>query len=113
MWLHWHTAEGTSVLLNADTIYGQSQTGGLGGRRPSYWMQENGIRLRATGTPGRKELRRRYKKLDALHLDLILNGHNTLPLVAPQAAVEKVLSKGIFEVHPTGACTFMYLAFKC
>ena len=94
------------------SIYGQSECGGLGGKQASYWMQEGGIRLRATGTPDRKELRQRYKKLDDLDLDLIINGHNTLPLVAPQEAIREVLRKGTFAVHPSGVCTFVYMDFK-
>ena len=110
MWLYWQTPSGTKVLINADTIYGQHRRGGLGGRKASYWMQEGGIRLRATGTVDRRGLRRRYKKLEALDIDLILNGHNPLPLENdPMAAVEEVLAKGIYEVHPAGVCTFVYM----
>ena len=65
------------------------------------------FRLRATGTPSRAELRRRYEKLD-----LVLNGHNPLPLANPKAAIDKVLSKGTFEVHPSGVCTFVYMDFE-
>ena len=112
IWLYWQTPKGKKVLINADTIYGQNEQGGMGGRNVSYWMQEKGIRLRATGTPSRTELRRRYERLDALDIDLILNGHNPLPLTNPKAAINEVLSKGTFEVHPSGVCTFMYLDFK-
>ena len=49
MWLYWKTPKGKKVLINADTIYGQNEAGGMGGRNVSYWMQEKGIRLRATG----------------------------------------------------------------
>ena len=45
-------------------------------------------------------------------LDLDLNGHNPLPLANPKAAIDKVLSKGTFEVHPSGACTFVYMDFE-
>ena len=112
IWLYWQTPKGKKVLINADTIYGQNEQGGMGGRNVSYWMQEKGIRLRATGTPSRTELRRRYERLDALDIDLILNGHNPLPLTNPKTAINEVLSRGTFEVHPSGVCTFMYLDFK-
>ena len=112
IWLYWRTPKGKNVLINADTIYGQNGCGGMGGVKASYWMQEGGIRLRATGTPSRAELRRRYERLDGLDLDLVLNGHNPLPLANPKAAIDKVLSKGTFEVHPSGACTFVYMDFE-
>lgn len=111
VWLYWQTPTGTKVLINADTIYGQRQPGGMGGRKASYWMQEKGIRLRATGTPSRAQLRRRYERLEGLELDLILNGHNPLPLVRPQEALDEVLAEGTYEVHPSGACTFVYMDF--
>ena len=67
---------------------------------------------RAVTQSSRTELRRRYERLDVIDLDLILNGHNLLPLTNPKAAINEVLSKGIFEVHPSGVCTFMYLDFR-
>jgi hypothetical protein len=111
MWLYWKTPKGKKVLINADTIYGQNEAGGMGGRNVSYWMQEKGIRLRATGALSRNQMRRRYERLDALDIDLVLNGHNPLPLKEPKVAISEVLTKGRFEVHPSGICTFIYMDF--
>ena len=112
MWLHWSTPGGQAVLINADTIYGQNRLGGLGGRSASYWMQEGGIRLRATGSIKRREFQTRYSRIDRMEVDLVLNGHNPLPLDEdPKTAIANVLAKGSYEVHPSGVCTFMYLDF--
>ena len=112
MWVYWTTPGDRHVLINADTIYGQNRLGGLGGRRASYWMQVGGIRLRATGKMERGELRNRYRRIDPLDIDLVLNGHNPLPLDDdPKAAVVSVLSEGTYEIHPSGTCTFMYMDF--
>lgn len=112
MWVYWTTPGGLHVLINADTIYGQNRPGGLGGRKASYWMQVGGIRLRATGKIEREELRDRYRRIDPLDIDLILNGHNPLPLDEdPKAAIADALSEGTYEVHPSGTCTYMYMDF--
>jgi hypothetical protein len=112
MWLYWPTPGGLRVLINADTIYGENKPCGFGGRAASYWMQEGGIRLCSMGMTKLKELRRHYDGLGPLDIDLILNGHNPLPLDDdPKAAIAEVLSKGTYEVHPGGICTFMYMDF--
>ena len=112
MWFYWPTPGGLRVLINADTIYDQNKPGGFGGRAASYWMQEGGIRLRSMGMTKLKELRRHYDGLAPLDIDLILNGHNPLPLNDdPKAAIAEVLSQGTYEVHPGSVCTFMYMDF--
>ena len=108
MWLYWQTPRGKRVLINADTIYGQSRRGGLDGATSSYWMQEGGIRLRMSGKISHREMRRRYGKLDEVPIDIILNGHNPLPLDEnPKAAIERVLAEGHFE--NSRGVTFAYM----
>ena len=111
VWLYWETPSGKKVLLNADTVYGQDRPGGMGGRKVPYWMPEAGIRLRATGRLTRSQMRRRYEKLLALEVDIVLNGHNPRALTTTRAILEQVLEDGRVEVHSSGACTFMYLDF--
>ncbi len=107
-WLSWKTPRGKHVLINADTIYGQSRRGGLDGAASSYWMQEGGIRLRMTGKCSRREMRKRYGKLSDLPVDVIINGHNSLPLDdSPKDAIEQVLAKGQFE--NSRGVTYMYM----
>ncbi len=112
MWLYWPTPGGRNVLINADTIYGQNRPGGFGGRSVPYWMQERGIRLRSMGVTDREEIRSLYDRLGSLDVDVVLNGHNPLPLDdRPAAAVTEVLANGTYEVHPDGVCTFVYMDF--
>ncbi|NKB72620.1 MAG: hypothetical protein GKR89_36575 [Candidatus Latescibacteria bacterium] len=113
MWLYWKTPSGIGVLINADTIYGQTRQGDMGGKPVSYWMQEGGIRLRATGKVDKRALRKRYEKLDGLDIDLVLNGHNSLPLEGdPKETIETVLAKGTYEVHESGRSTFVYMDLR-
>lgn len=80
MMLLWPAPGGKRILINGDTIYGQSLPGGFDGDHEHFGMQVGGIRLRMEGRVDAEEMRRRFGRVLDLEFDVILNGHNPKPL---------------------------------
>ena len=99
MALSWQSSKGTRVLIAGDSVYGQSDTGGFGGAEVRFWNQVGGVRLYRYGLIAEDDLRKGFRRLLEVKCDVILNGHNPLPIhVQPMKALAEVVENGTYQV---------------
>ena len=99
MALSWVSSSGTKVLIAGDSVYGQSEPGGFGGSEIRFWNQVGGVRLYRFGMIGEEELRQSFRRLLNTQFDIILNGHNPLPIRnKPMKALAQAVEEGTYQV---------------
>ena len=114
MVLCWKSARGTRVLVAGDSIYGQSDTGGFGGAEVRFWNQVGGVRLYRYGLIAEDELRESFRRLLEIECDIIVNGHNPLPIHnQPANALAEVVENGTYQVledaEEEPVCSYLWI----
>ena len=82
------------MMFCGDTIYGQTDPGGLAGYAAKGWMQPDGIRLYMADSRSKRAMRQTYGRLVDMGLTEVFNGHNPKPIINASQAIADVLSKG-------------------
>lgn len=114
MALSWESSEGIRVLIAGDSVYGQSDTGGFGGVEVRFWNQVGGVRLYRYGLIAEDELRKSFRRLLEVKCDVILNGHNPLPIHdQPMKALVEVVENGTYQILEDTAeepvCSYLWI----
>ncbi|MDP6776227.1 MAG: hypothetical protein QGI83_05640 [Candidatus Latescibacteria bacterium] len=95
------------LLFCGDTIYGQTESDGLAGYPPKWWMQTDGIRLYMSGQQSKSQMRERYSVVVDMAPTEVFNGHNPRPISDASTAIAEVLKTGKLEVIK-GAGTYLW-----
>ena len=110
MWILWRLGR-KKLLFCGDSIYGQTDPGGLGGYQPKGWMQTDGIRLFMPGKHSVGEMRDRYQSLVDINPTEVFNGHNPRQIANAGEAIAAVLETGKLEMSKGGS-TYLWHRWK-